>query len=85
VKPWLSWNSFCRQVWPWTQKSAYLYLPSAGIKGVRHHCPASLCFLSSNWCKEFSLFSYDMSPTHFLSLIALYMEVPNNHLSNKST
>jgi hypothetical protein len=33
----LSWNSFCRPGWPWTQKSACLCLPSAGIKGVRHH------------------------------------------------
>jgi hypothetical protein len=28
---------FCRPGWPWTQKSACLSLPSAGIKGVRHH------------------------------------------------
>jgi hypothetical protein len=32
-----SWNSLCRPGWPPTQKSAYLCLPSAGIKGVRHH------------------------------------------------
>ena len=34
---WLSWNSLCRPGWPWTQKSACLCLPSAGIKGVHHH------------------------------------------------
>ena len=31
---WLSWNSLCR---PQPQISACLCLPSAGIKGVRHH------------------------------------------------
>jgi hypothetical protein len=40
VYPWLSWNSLCRPGWPRTQKSACLCLPSAGIKGMRHHCPA---------------------------------------------
>jgi hypothetical protein len=48
----LSWNSLCRPGWPRTQKSACLCLPSAGIKGVRHHawhkyefkpCLFSLC------------------------------------------
>jgi hypothetical protein len=34
---WLSWNSLCRPGWPWTQKSACLCLPSAGIKGLHHH------------------------------------------------
>ena len=34
---WLSWNSLCKPGWPWTQKSSCLQLPSAGIKGVRHH------------------------------------------------
>jgi hypothetical protein len=37
----LSWNSLCRPGWPRTQKSACLCLPNAGIKGVRHHCPAN--------------------------------------------
>jgi hypothetical protein len=37
---WLFWNSLCRPGWPRTQKSTCLCLPSAGIKGVRHHCPA---------------------------------------------
>jgi hypothetical protein len=30
----------CRPGWPQTQKSACLCLPSAGIKGLCHHCPA---------------------------------------------
>jgi hypothetical protein len=38
VYPWLSWNSLCRPGWPQTQKFC---LPSAGIKGTRHHCLAS--------------------------------------------
>ncbi|GAB1285544.1 Laminin subunit gamma-2 [Apodemus speciosus] len=44
VQPWLSWNSLCRPGWPRTQKSACLCLPSAGIKGVRHCCPAETVF-----------------------------------------
>ena len=40
MQPWLSWNSLCRPGWPRTQKSVCLCLPSAGIKGVHHHCPA---------------------------------------------
>jgi hypothetical protein len=40
VYPWLSWNSLCRPGWPQTQKSVCFCLPSAGIKGVRHHHPA---------------------------------------------
>jgi hypothetical protein len=46
VWPWLSWNSLCRPGWPRTQKSACLCLPSAGIKGVRHHHLA--CLLLNN-------------------------------------
>jgi hypothetical protein len=38
VYPWLSWNSLCRPGWPRTQKSPYLCLDSAGIKGVCQHC-----------------------------------------------
>jgi hypothetical protein len=38
---WLSWNSLCRTGWHRTQKTACLCLPSAGIKGVGHHCPAT--------------------------------------------
>ena len=33
--------TLCRPGWPLTQKSACLCLPSAGIKGVHHHRPAS--------------------------------------------
>jgi hypothetical protein len=47
VNPWLFWNSLCRPGWPQTQKSACLCLPSAGIKGVHHHCPAALRFQKS--------------------------------------
>ena len=36
----LSWNSLCRPGCPWIQKSACLCLPSAGIKGMCHHCLA---------------------------------------------
>jgi hypothetical protein len=34
------WNSLCRPGWPQTQRSGCLCLPSAGIKGMRHHRPA---------------------------------------------
>jgi hypothetical protein len=39
-----SWNSLCRPGWPRTQKSACLCLPSAGIKGMCHHCLAKWGF-----------------------------------------
>jgi hypothetical protein len=48
VEPWLSWNSLCRPGWPQTQKSACLCLPSAGIKGVCHHCSAYITILNSS-------------------------------------
>jgi hypothetical protein len=38
---WLSWNSLCRPGWPRTKKYAFLCHPSAGIKGMHHHCLAS--------------------------------------------
>jgi hypothetical protein len=41
---WLSWNSLCRPSWPRTQKSACLYLLSAGIKGVHHHARQKISF-----------------------------------------
>ena len=44
VQPWLFWNSICRPGWPRTQKSTCLCLPSAGIKGVHHHHPATYSF-----------------------------------------
>jgi hypothetical protein len=31
------WSTLCRPGWPQTQKSTCLCLPSAGIKGMRHH------------------------------------------------
>ena len=37
VQPWLSWISLCILGWPGSQRSACLCLPSAGIKGERHH------------------------------------------------
>ena len=41
VQPWLSWAiHFVDQAGLLTQKSACLCLPSAGIKGMQHHCPA---------------------------------------------
>jgi hypothetical protein len=47
VWPWLSWNSLCRPDWPRTQKSACLCLPSAGTKGVRHHCLAVIVIINN--------------------------------------
>ena len=34
---WVTWNLLCRPDWPQTQRFACLCLPSARIKGVRHH------------------------------------------------
>jgi hypothetical protein len=48
VWPWLSWNSLCRPGWPRTQKSTCLCLPSAGIKGMCHHCPATHLVFNSH-------------------------------------
>ena len=56
MQPWLSWNSLCRPGCPGTQKSACLCLPSAGIKGVRHHARLSFSF--------FYLFSIVCTPQH---------------------
>jgi hypothetical protein len=41
------WDSLCRPGWPRTQKSACLCLPSAGIKGVRHHAQPLFSFEAS--------------------------------------
>jgi hypothetical protein len=49
VSPWLSWNSLCRPGWPRTQKSTCLCLPSAGIKGVRHHTRLTGSFLNKKF------------------------------------
>ena len=59
VLPWLSWNSLCRPGWPRTQKSACLCLPSAGIKGVRHHARLTSYFLFK---LTVSLISKDKNP-----------------------
>ena len=40
VQSWLSCNSLCIPDWPQTQKSTCLCLPSAGIRGMHHHCLA---------------------------------------------
>ena len=40
MQSWLAWNSLCRPGWPRTQKTTCLCLPSAGITGMRHHCPS---------------------------------------------
>ena len=42
VEPWLFWNLLCRPGGPWTQRSACLCFPSAGIKGMCHHLLAAL-------------------------------------------
>jgi hypothetical protein len=58
MQPWLSWNSLCRPGWPRTQKSACLCLPSAGIKGVRHHARLPHKFLiGSEFLTFFFFFS----------------------------
>jgi hypothetical protein len=46
-EPWLSWNLLCSPRWPQTQISAYLCLPSAGIKGLCHHCLSHLRILKN--------------------------------------
>ena len=46
ICPWLSWNSLCKTCWPCTQKSAYVCLPSAGIKAVHHQHPANIAIFS---------------------------------------
>jgi hypothetical protein len=60
---WLSWNSLCRPGWTRTQKSACLCLclclPSAGIKGVRHH---RLAPLSAPYRSFFLFFYWDEGP-----------------------
>jgi hypothetical protein len=40
----VSWNSLCRPGWPRTQKSTCFCLLSTRIKGVCHHCLATLHF-----------------------------------------
>ena len=37
VYPCLPLNLLCRPGWHWTQRSVFLYLPGAGIKGMCHY------------------------------------------------
>ena len=60
VYPWMSWNSLYRPDWPWTQMSACLCLPVAGIKGMHHHHPAFQVILKWLFYWLFSLFSFQM-------------------------
>ena len=55
VQLWLPWNSLCRPGWPRTQKSTYLCLLSAEIKGMRHHCLAKLILCVSALWEECAL------------------------------
>ena len=41
----------CWSGWPHTQRSTCLCLPSAEIKGMRHHCPAQKQFLLTGTTK----------------------------------
>jgi hypothetical protein len=62
----MSWNSLCRPGWPQTQKFPCLCLPSAGIKGVCHHCLASYGFKPSVnlWSSErWWMFSQIITPS----------------------
>jgi hypothetical protein len=43
VYPWLSWNSYCKPGWPLTQRSIFVYLPRALIKGMHHHAQLNMC------------------------------------------
>lgn len=45
-QPWLPWNTLCRSGWPWTYISTCLWLPSAGIKGMRHPSPALMFYFA---------------------------------------
>ena len=48
VQSWLSWNSLCKPGKPRTQKSTCLCLPSAEIKGVRHHAQPDRFLVTSS-------------------------------------
>jgi hypothetical protein len=56
----MSWNSLCRPGWPRTQKSAWLCLPNAGIKGVCHHTGHYFCL--SYVLKFYLFFSHIPNP-----------------------
>lgn len=59
---WLAQISLHRPGWNSTQICAPLLLPSAGIKGICHFCPAESLFLLKQWTDSLShigiLFSY---------------------------
>ncbi|GAB1297028.1 Protein tweety homolog 2 [Apodemus speciosus] len=79
--PWLSWNS----LWPRTQKSACLCLPSAGIKGVRHHRPATDFIINPSQTGFGKICCCEKEKNHFAvayspSMRATYMSVADEHL-----
>ena len=67
VQEWLSWNSLCSPGWPRTQKSPCLYQPSAGIKGVYHHCPVQNYLSSFHFIYIIStiIFNFNIFSTYF--------------------
>ena len=67
-------GTHCRPGWPRTQKSSCLCLPSARIKGVRHHCPAAgLLFLSITLNPSILPFSFPfvLQPTATTTILNL--------------
>ena len=85
ICPWLSWNSLCRPCWPCTQKSAYVCVPSAGIKAVHHQHPANiaifseifLMFFFTDLCKIFQMvcpFFFTLLHYSFQSLLIIANE-----------
>ena len=75
ICPWLSWNSLCRPCWPCTQKSAYVCLPSAGIKAVHHQHPANIAIFSEIFLMFFLLIyvRYFKWCVHFFHVVALFL------------
>jgi hypothetical protein len=80
VQLWLSWNSLCRPVWPRTQRSTYLCLPSARMKGVRHHCLAYVAYL-----KEMSINCRQCGISKKAVLIFLFMHKKGHKSIQRST
>lgn len=74
VYPWLSWNSFCRLVWPQTQRTTCFL--SAGIKG-EPPCPAKRRLISqgtlscAHFCEEQPETSCSFSPSTADELVCL--------------
>jgi hypothetical protein len=75
VQSWLSWNSLCRPGWPQTQKSACLCFSSAGIKGVRHYCPAKPNVLytrqTSHKCHTATLLTWNLKFSHWQQTLSI--------------